>query len=348
MLVGAKLPWSAKQMYNYVQRGLVSFDNVVQRKLVWDNSKKSLLIHSMLTGYPIPPFYAVKVNDKYDMLDGKQRSNAIIDFYNGEYELINVPETEYVDENGDTVPIDINGMSYTDLPDTMKDTFDSYMLEIHYFDNITEDEIKEMFFRLNNGKALSNVELTRARTLSLSEINELAKHPVFADALTVKAYNKMQGEDIIMKILSLLYSGNKCLEDKVVRPFLQTTKITEDNIKEVTAILDRMKESVDIIKENKTTAKIKICKKIYKKIHFISLAPIIKRSIDEGKTSVQMALWLENFFGSNEGTTISEKYNSTCRSKTNDAIAVSIRLGEIEDNYNTFDFVSAERLRPNR
>lgn len=40
-----------------MEAGKVNFDNAVQRGLVWDISKKSLLIHSMVYGYAIPAMY---------------------------------------------------------------------------------------------------------------------------------------------------------------------------------------------------------------------------------------------------------------------------------------------------
>ena len=46
--------WTAKTLCNQMKKGAVNFDNAVQRSLVWDDSKKSLLIHSMLYGFAIP------------------------------------------------------------------------------------------------------------------------------------------------------------------------------------------------------------------------------------------------------------------------------------------------------
>ena len=60
MLRSAKIEWTARKLYKMAQRNEITFDNAVQRGFVWDNKKKSLLIHSMLSGYPIPPFYAAK------------------------------------------------------------------------------------------------------------------------------------------------------------------------------------------------------------------------------------------------------------------------------------------------
>ena len=46
--------WTAKALVNQMEKGKVNYDNAVQRSLVWDTEKKSLLIHSMIYGYAIP------------------------------------------------------------------------------------------------------------------------------------------------------------------------------------------------------------------------------------------------------------------------------------------------------
>ena len=42
--------WTAKALVNQMEKGKVNYDNAVQRNLVWDTEKKSLLIHSMIYG----------------------------------------------------------------------------------------------------------------------------------------------------------------------------------------------------------------------------------------------------------------------------------------------------------
>ena len=80
--------WTAKTLVNQMKRGNVNFDNAVQRGLVWDVEKKSLLIHSMIYGYAIPAMYFTRDENKiYDSLDGKQRSNAICEFISDEFAL---------------------------------------------------------------------------------------------------------------------------------------------------------------------------------------------------------------------------------------------------------------------
>lgn len=220
MLKKANIQWTAKTLFNQMKKGAVCFDNAIQRGHVWDSKRKSLLVHSMLAGYPVPAFYAAKKENGYDMLDGKQRSTAISEFFSGKLVLNNIPPVEYT--NGeDTKIVNINGMTYSDLPEELKDEFDSYSLTIYYFDGITDDEVTEMFFRLNNGKPLSAIELTRVKAKSLEKIREIGKHPLFSEALTEKAIGKYTNEDIIIKSYAVLHEENPSLETKVIRPYME-------------------------------------------------------------------------------------------------------------------------------
>ena len=150
MLRSAKIEWTARKLYKMVQRSEITFDNAVQRGLVWDNKKKSLLIHSMLSGYPVPPFYAAKNGDKYDMLDGKQRINAVVDFIGGKFELEGIPEVESPNDDGTSDMVDINTLCFDEIEEPLREELQDYSLTAYYFDAVTEEEVSEMFFRLNN------------------------------------------------------------------------------------------------------------------------------------------------------------------------------------------------------
>ena len=79
---------SVKGLVNLMDNDQINFECAVQRNKVWDIEKKTLLIHSILYGYTIPPFYLTKNEDgTYDSLDGKQRSNCLYDFLNDEFIL---------------------------------------------------------------------------------------------------------------------------------------------------------------------------------------------------------------------------------------------------------------------
>ncbi len=59
-----------------------------QRRLRWDNKKKSRLIESFLMNVPVPPvfLYEKSIGD-FEVMDGQQRLNAILEFFDGTLNL---------------------------------------------------------------------------------------------------------------------------------------------------------------------------------------------------------------------------------------------------------------------
>ena len=69
---------------NMNKDGELGFDHALQRALVWDEERKSLLIHSLIKNFPIDPIKAVKDGNTYQILDGKQRLlGTVISYING-------------------------------------------------------------------------------------------------------------------------------------------------------------------------------------------------------------------------------------------------------------------------
>ena len=134
----ANISWSGKQIAKMAGNGTFTFDNIIQRSYVWEQSRKSNLIHSMIEGYPIPPFYAKKVDGRiYDFLDGKQRIDAIRGFIDGEYYLIGTPsDVTYNDADGNEKTLTLDGLYFNDLPEELQDEIKDYHLVIYYYEDI--------------------------------------------------------------------------------------------------------------------------------------------------------------------------------------------------------------------
>ncbi|WP_421736543.1 DUF262 domain-containing protein [Caulobacter sp.] len=59
-----------------------------QRRLRWDDAKKSKLIESFIMNVPVPPVFLYEVNiGSFEVMDGQQRLNAIVDFLQGKFSL---------------------------------------------------------------------------------------------------------------------------------------------------------------------------------------------------------------------------------------------------------------------
>lgn len=331
MLNKANITWSVKQVVKMIGNGKISFENSVQRGFVWNKARQSLLIHSIVTGYPIPPCFCRKGEDGiYDMLDGKQRFTTLKRFCNNEFELTGLPMIT-IQENGEDVLIDLNGCKYEDLPNDIKDDFDSASLTIYYFEGITDDEVAEMFFRLNNGQPVSTPCLVRVRALSKGIIRELGQHPIFQMALTDKARENYVNEDMVIKAAYLL-SGHDNLETKNVQEWITDNEIDKKLQNKIYSAMSRLETVVKKLnteEENKKTVK-----KILTKTHFLSLLPIIDKATDEKVKDDILADWINKFFGVDNKTSISAKYNEACGSGSAKKESVTMRYNELERSYN--------------
>lgn len=318
----ANINWTAKSLAQRIARGTVSLDNAVQRGFVWDDSRQSLLIHSMLTGYPIPVFFASKNDDKYDMLDGKQRATTICRFLNDEFKLKGIPEIEHevvveADSEEPTVEVemlDLNGMKFSELPEDIQDAIKDYSFNIAYFDGITDDQISEMFCRLNNGKPLSAIELTRVKAKSLDTIRAIAKHEIFSTALTEAALKRYTDEDIIIKAWLLVNEDIEApsFETKAVRSVIAEADITSEQREQIETAFTRILDTYNHIKE--TTFDVKLGKKIAKRVvtrtHLLSLVPFAIMSVEDGISVEQFAKWVSEFYSGSRSASIDDTYNA--------------------------------------
>ena len=329
MLKKANISWSVKQVVKMIRNGNIKFDNAVQRGFEWDKKHSSLLINSCLMGYPIPGFYAIKGEDgKYDMLDGKQRMTSLFKFYQNEFELVDTPSITTI-VGGVEMEVDINGMKYEDLDEEIRDTLDSTMLTVYYFDDITDEEINEMFFRLNNGVKMSQITLTRVKAKSKDIIRELGQNELFKMALTEKALASYTNEDIAIKALYVL-SGADNLETKNIRKWISETEIEEKFALDLACCFERIKTAAETIqKTDKKTAK-----KILTKTHMLSLIPFMQKSREDKVKDKELVEWLKSFYGFEDKTSKSYKYNEACNTGANKSQAVTTRYSELEKSYN--------------
>ena len=338
MLKKANISWNARQLSKMINKGTITFDNAVQRGLVWDDERKSLLIHSMLEGYPIPPMYAAKDSEtkNYSMLDGKQRSNAINDFLSGRFTLKNIPEVTLEDGT----EVDINGMYFSGLDEEMQDALNNYPLVVYYFEDITDEQVAELFYRLNNGKALSQIEHSRSVAKSLKTIQEIGKHELFTTSLTEKAFEKYAHEDLVIKSYIMLTLDTPCLDNKVVRPTMENAVFTDEDINLINSVYDRILNTYKAIiaDDSKETGKIskRIAKRLITRTHMLSVMPIVKKSLEENVSDEVFTLWVKNFFCGTKSVTKYNEYNTRCASGSGHAESVKIRLRIVKKDYDKF------------
>lgn len=125
-----------------------------QRDSVWSKPQKQLLIDSIIRNMDIPKLYfRVAPNGSdfdYEIIDGQQRVRAIWEYRQNLFPL----SKKYSPEIGE--------LRYLELPENVKDQIDLYQLQITVIDDASDDDIRDMFFRLQNGKPLNAAEKRNA------------------------------------------------------------------------------------------------------------------------------------------------------------------------------------------
>lgn len=193
-------PRSVKQMARNPQS--LNFSAAVQRNLRWSEEQKSELIESAILGYPIPPVYSLKSEDKQLWLyDGKQRLTTFISFANGEWPLTALPELE------DVFGYDAEGKFFADLPKEFQELIEDTQVVIYQFEHLTEHQRDQLFKRLNSGTPLTNIELLRSvlGTANLEYIRELSETPFFQlVGMSDKQVDKFVHQELILQIIGLI------------------------------------------------------------------------------------------------------------------------------------------------
>jgi hypothetical protein len=172
-----------------------------RRGRLWSDADKAYLIDSILNGFDIPKLYVADftfgdsaLNKKrlpYAIIDGKQRFEAIFDFFDGRILL-----------NSDFVHLEkpsasLGGLGYKDLLQNhteIAEAFDNYNLSVMSVLTNSEGLINELFVRLNRSKPLTGAEIRNAMAgPAPGIIRELAKLDFFQSCV---AFPMQRGQDL--------------------------------------------------------------------------------------------------------------------------------------------------------
>lgn len=123
---------------------------------LWNASARSFFIESILLEYPIPKLFVyAKLDLKSrevikEIVDGQQRSQALMMFYDNKLALSKNIETE-----------ELRGMKYNKLSEEWQTKFLAYQLPVDQFAGVPEDEVREAFRRMNANNVPLNAEEQR-------------------------------------------------------------------------------------------------------------------------------------------------------------------------------------------
>lgn len=159
------IPYPIKMYVEEVDNGEIRRDPLIQRTDdQWQRKQKSKLIEAILHNRPIGSIALAKgraESKSYaitSLVDGLQRTTTIVDFYHDKFSLDKKAKPvvcRCVDENGneERLEIEIAGKKYSQLPDAIKRFFDKYTITTYMHEGFTDEELDDIVFCMNNGKA---------------------------------------------------------------------------------------------------------------------------------------------------------------------------------------------------
>lgn len=162
------------EAYELYRNNKLFINRRYQRKLVWSQQEKRDLIESILLQYPIPLILLASQTDKYEIIDGMQRLNAIFGYIENHFgvsigkteKYFNIPDYTFaqsqVTKGLVTPKKDVEFLSQEQVS-----AFIGYPFPVTIFKTGSTEEINETFRRINStGRKLSPQEVRQAGNVS--------------------------------------------------------------------------------------------------------------------------------------------------------------------------------------
>lgn len=316
-MIKTNLNWTVKNLKAmHDSKETLSFNHPIQRiSGQWDNEQQSLLIHSLLANYPVPSVYihkleSVEVDGKgkhsysYSVLDGKQRMTTVFSYINGEFALgEDVPDVII-----EGASYEIAGKYFADLADDVRQEILRFRFNITCFEDVTDEEIEEIFFRLNNSTPLTKAQ--KSKPLMGVEnsvfVNELLAKRFFTEKCSFSKMQLRKSDDMCTLLQAMLLLDNKYRN-------YQFDTISQDEVMKYSQYIksnypaeckERITKIVGFL-DNAFYMKDKNLKKINIPIIFLMADMALEKSI----SNFHFRMWYNDFFNKHK-----EEYNQFCSS----------------------------------
>mgnify|MGYP004667093955 FL=1 len=229
-----KLSWTVANIEKmHDEKKVLSFDHPIQRKSEqWSDTQKSLLIHSMLANYPVPNIYVLREDSQeldeknkpvfnYFVMDGKQRLTSVLSYIWGEFPLDeNIPAITIED-----VEYQIAGKYFCDLEEPVQYEIKRYKFDIIAFEECSNREIEEIFFRLNNSTPLTKSQVAKAKVgVEIAElINGLLTSKFFTVSCNFSKAQFKASDDQKVLIQSMMLLDTNNIPDFELKDFSENS-----------------------------------------------------------------------------------------------------------------------------
>lgn len=250
-------PFSIRQLIDLIEDGDLAIAPNFQRNFVWDKTRQSLLIESILLGLPLPSIYLSQYRDGVlTVVDGLQRLHTIKSFMDNKLRLTNL---EYLTE--------CNGKTYKELDGVLSKLqlrrFSQTQIMCFVIDYRSPADLKfDLFRRLNTGgKPLNNQEIRNclSRENVQEALREMTDCQEFREATSESIKDtRMEAQEVALRFLYFYdkyqptdpvgdYDGNI---DFQLNRFVEKLNGEDKKVKEIEAFKSAMKSAFYLFGRN--------------------------------------------------------------------------------------------------
>jgi hypothetical protein len=143
MATAKPITWQISDVIQWFRKGELIVNEGFQRHSVWTPQARTYLIDTILQELPIPKIYIRSILDAKrqtsirEIVDGQQRIRTICDFADDKFELSSRSEL-------------FRGKKYSDLAEDEQENFLGYTLTVEHLFNASDDDVIDIFARLNS------------------------------------------------------------------------------------------------------------------------------------------------------------------------------------------------------
>lgn len=205
-----------QQLISMVESGAIDVAPVYQRQFRWDESKRSLLIESVLLGVPVPSLFMASNKDgTWELVDGVQRLSTLIQFAGTDEAREKLRLKSKLTLESLEKLSSFNGLSFEQFPDSLKLQFYHRPIKVVTLSDKSDLIVRfDLFERLNTGGvALSNQEIRAC--IYRGEFNQfledLSKNKHYLKVVRLTKLQQQDGtlEELILRFFAFFYNRDK-------------------------------------------------------------------------------------------------------------------------------------------
>ncbi|KAG0651378.1 hypothetical protein D0Z07_1635 [Hyphodiscus hymeniophilus] len=222
-------------LYDCIESTHIVLNPDYQREVVWDETRASNLITSILMGYFIPPIiFNVKVKSsnsggrkviehKRICVDGKQRLTSLQKFMNGQ---IGFFDCNHPSKKWFFCHPKVNGVetfsNHNILPSPVKEFFKSKAFCCYEYDELTVETEETMFQLVQRGVALTPAEKMRAMSTEWAAFTKQYEDD-YPMIVNLSKQNRASGFRLILTIFTMIQEVNAGRRKRTAAPTLQAS-----------------------------------------------------------------------------------------------------------------------------